>query len=70
MSLNDLARMIGDETGANLEPEHRAPRAGDVRDSLADIEAARALLGYEPTVRVREGLRRTIEAFRGFTPAA
>jgi nucleoside-diphosphate-sugar epimerase len=38
-----------------------------VRDSLADIGVARELLGYEPTVDVREGLRRTFEAFERFT---
>jgi nucleoside-diphosphate-sugar epimerase len=66
MSLRELARVIGEETGVHLEPEHHPARAGDVRDSLADITAARTLIGYEPTVRLREGLRRTIEAFRGF----
>lgn len=63
-SLNDLLRMIEDETGTRLTPEHGSPRAGDVRDSLADIGAARSLLGYEPKVRIREGLRRTIDALR------
>jgi nucleoside-diphosphate-sugar epimerase len=38
-----------------------------VKDSLASIEAARALIGYEPRVKLREGLRRTIAAFRGAT---
>jgi len=63
-SLNALVRYVAEETGARLEPEYRPDRAGDVRDSLADISAARALIGYEPRVDVREGLRRTIAAFR------
>lgn len=66
-SLNQLLRLIAEETGTKLDAEYRAPRAGDVRDSLADIEAARKLFGYEPNVRIREGLKRTIEAFRAFT---
>jgi len=66
-SLNELLRIIGELVGAPLEPRYGPPRAGDVRDSLADIRAARELLGYEPRVDVREGLRRTIEAFRRFT---
>jgi nucleoside-diphosphate-sugar epimerase len=37
----------------------------DVRDSLADIRAARDLLGYEPTVDVRDGLQRTFSALQG-----
>jgi nucleoside-diphosphate-sugar epimerase len=66
-SLNELIRLIGEETGTVLVPTYLPTRAGDVRDSLADIEAARKLLGFEPTIRIREGLKRTIEAFRAFT---
>jgi UDP-glucose 4-epimerase len=35
-----------------------------VRDSLADISAAREALGYEPTIDFDEGLRRSIEYYR------
>jgi UDP-glucose 4-epimerase len=63
-SLNQLLEYIGDIVGAPQQPEHRPGRAGDVRDSLADISAARDLLGFEVTVDVREGLRRTFEAFQ------
>jgi len=63
-SLNQLLGYIGELTGTPLDPEHRPTRPGDVRDSLADVTAARELLGYEPRVDVREGLKRTIEAFR------
>jgi UDP-glucose 4-epimerase len=62
-SLNQLLKCIDDLAHTSLPPEYRAPRAGDVRDSLADISAARELLGYEPAVDIREGLRRTYEAF-------
>jgi UDP-glucose 4-epimerase len=71
-SLNRLIEVIGEVAaaagdlprGARLEAEHRERRPGDVRDSLASIEAARALLGYEPRVRIREGLERTYAALR------
>jgi nucleoside-diphosphate-sugar epimerase len=63
-SLNQLLAIIGDLVGARLDPDHRPPRPGDVRDSLADVTAARELLGYEPRVLVREGLKRTIDALR------
>jgi UDP-glucose 4-epimerase len=66
-SLNQLLRHIGELAGVRLEAEHRPVRPGDVRDSLADVSAARELLRYEPTVDVREGLRRTYEAFLRFT---
>jgi UDP-glucose 4-epimerase len=66
-SLNQLLRHVGELAAVRLEPDYQPPRAGDVRDSLADVRAARELLGYEPTVGVREGLRRTFEAFKRFT---
>ncbi len=66
-SLNELVRLIGEETGTKPDPEYRGTRAGDVRDSLADIRAAQALIGYDPKIRIREGLQKTIEAFRTFT---
>ncbi len=67
ISLNDLIRLIGEITETKLEAEYKPERAGDVRDSLADISAAAKLIGYEPRVRVREGLEKTIAAFRTFT---
>ena len=67
ISLNQLITMIAEEAGVKMEAEYRDTRAGDVRDSLADITAARNLIGYEPKVRAREGLKKTIGAFREFT---
>lgn len=45
------------------EPQFGAPREGDVRHSLADITEASQRLGYSPAVRVREGIRATVEWF-------
>jgi nucleoside-diphosphate-sugar epimerase len=66
-SLNQLLKYVGELAGARLDPDHRAARPGDVRDSLADVTAARELLGYQPKVDVREGLKRTFEAFSRLT---
>jgi nucleoside-diphosphate-sugar epimerase len=66
-SLNQLLAHVGELVGVRLDPEYRPVRPGDVRDSLADVAAAREVLGYEPTVGVREGLKRTFEAFLRFT---
>lgn len=63
ISLNTLLAYVGEEAGIKLEPEYLPTRAGDVRDSLASIEAARQLIGYEPRVLAREGLKRTFQAF-------
>ena len=64
ISLNQLIGIIGEEAGHKMTPTYLAGRAGDVRDSLASIEAAHALFGYEPKVKVREGLSRTFAAFK------
>jgi len=65
ISLNQLADRIGELVGARLGREHAAPRAGDIRHSLAGIEQARAALGYRPAVDLVEGLRRTIASYGG-----
>lgn len=66
-SLNQLLAIIGEATGTKPNPDYRPGRAGDVRDSLAAIDAAKELIGYTPKVDIREGLERTIAAFRTFT---
>ncbi|MBF8300874.1 MAG: UDP-glucose 4-epimerase [Acidobacteria bacterium] len=63
-SLNQLFRTVRDLVGARVEPIFAAPRSGDVRDSQADIQKARRLLAYEPTVSFHEGLRKTVEWHR------
>jgi UDP-glucose 4-epimerase len=50
--------------GTKAEPVLKPQRAGDVRDSLADITRARDVLGYSPRVNLPEGLRRTVEFYR------
>jgi UDP-glucose 4-epimerase len=64
VSLNELLREIGALCGVSLRARHEPPRAGDVRDSLADLGRAGRLLGYEPRITLREGLIRTIESLR------
>jgi nucleoside-diphosphate-sugar epimerase len=70
ISLNQLFRAIRDLTGAQVEPTYAGSRAGDVRDSQADITRARELLGYEPAVSFEDGLRRTLEWYRSSRAAA
>jgi UDP-glucose 4-epimerase len=64
ISLNDLFQEMKKIVGATVEPTYAPPRAGDVRDSQADIRKAKTLLGYEPIVSFEEGLARTIEWYR------
>jgi UDP-N-acetylglucosamine 4-epimerase len=58
-ALNQVLDELGRLAGQRLDARHEDRRPGDVRDSLADITRARESLGYEPSVDVREGLRRT-----------
>ena len=64
ITVNELARLLAEIIGTNIEPEHTPPRPGDVRHSLADISKARELLEYKVKVDVREGLERTVEWYR------
>jgi UDP-glucose 4-epimerase len=51
--------------GRSLTRRHTPARAGDVPHTLADIDKAKRLLGYVPLVGFDEGLRRTVEFFKG-----
>jgi UDP-N-acetylglucosamine 4-epimerase len=62
-SVNTLYKIIAALKNSDLKPIHRETRAGDVRNSLADISKAKTLLGYEPTVMMEEGLRITFDWF-------
>jgi UDP-glucose 4-epimerase len=64
-SVNELADEIGRIVGKPVERTFAPDRAGDIRDSWADISAAREVLGWEPHVGLEEGLRRTVEALLG-----
>ena len=64
ISLNQLFASMRDAIGSRLEPSYGPARHGDVKDSLADITRARTLLGYEPSVSLEEGLKKTIEWYR------
>jgi len=64
ISLLDLLRELNAVLGTNVQPIFQPERAGDVRDSLADISQAEQVLEYEPAVGLAEGLRRTVEYYR------
>lgn len=63
-SLLRVLRQLEKIFGKTLEPRFDPPRAGDVKHSLADINLAKNVLGYEPEVGFAEGLLRTVEWFR------
>lgn len=64
ITLNQTFEALAKLTGYAGKPNYAAPRAGDIRDSLADITLAKELLGYEPQVSFEEGLRKTVEWYK------
>ena len=62
-SLLEMLGVMEEILGCSVRRRHLPVRAGDVKHSQADISKARELLGYEPTVHLRQGLERTIEFF-------
>ena len=63
-SVNYMFDFIKNALNMEHEPIHRAPRTGDIRDSLADISKAKELLGYDPKFSFEQGLPLTIEYFK------
>jgi len=63
-SLLDLIASINRVLGTTIDPTFAEARAGDVRESLADISAARELLDYEPVIDFEQGLQRSIEYYK------
>ena len=61
VSLNELLKTMNVIVGTNLGAIYKESRAGDVRDSQADISKAKRLLGYVPVVTFEDGLRRTLD---------
>ena len=63
-TLNETYRLLAELLGFMTQAEYGPDRAGDVKDSLADISAASQAFGYAPAVGFEEGLRRTVEWYQ------
>jgi nucleoside-diphosphate-sugar epimerase len=59
-TINTLFREISDVLGVSIMPFYADPRAGDILHSFADIDKARKMLGFEPQVGLKQGLRKTV----------
>jgi nucleoside-diphosphate-sugar epimerase len=64
ITLNQTFDILKGLTGYNGKPAYEGARAGDIKESLADISRAQNLLGYQPTVNFSEGLRRTVDWYK------
>ena len=65
VTLNETFKALQDLIGYKGQPKYGPERGGDIKHSLADISKAEAGLGYKPKVDFEEGLRRTVEWYRG-----
>ena len=65
VNLNETFQVLKKLTGYDGDVQYGAERAGDIKHSLADISRAEKHLGYRPKVDFEEGLRRTVEWYRG-----
>ncbi len=63
-TLNAVWKMLQGMEGVELPPIYGPPRAGDVRESMADTVAAKRDLGHAPKFSMEEGLKRTLEWYR------
>ena len=61
VTIRELAELIRNITDSSSDIIHTEPRDGDINQSKADISKAKSKLGYEPTVSLREGLKRTVD---------
>jgi UDP-glucose 4-epimerase len=69
VDLNETFQLLKKLTGYKGEVKHGPEREGDIKHSLADISRAKGF-GYEPKVDFEEGLKRTVDWYRGQSKAA
>src|SRR6266478_6639583 len=70
VDLNETFALLKKLTGYSGNVAYDREREGDVKHSLADISRAQQQLGYQPKINFEEGLRRTVEWYRGESKAA
>ena len=70
VDLNETFQLLKEIIGFKGKVKYGPERAGDVKHSLADLSRTEKALGYKPKVSFEEGLRRTVEWYRGQQRAA
>ncbi len=64
ITINDLADYVIEATGVDAEPVHESAKDADARHTHADVSKARELLGYDPSVDIRDGVAAFIDWYR------
>jgi UDP-glucose 4-epimerase len=66
ISLNAVVGLLNKLLGTQLQPYYEPARTGDIKHSLADISKAKSVLAYQPSINFEEGLKKTLEWYRGY----
>ena len=61
--VNELWEKISQLAGNNIKPKYKPARSGDIRESVANIDYARKVLGFEPEYSFEKGLKETFEYY-------
>ena len=61
--VNQLWEMISQLAGSTIEPEHKPLRPGDILESVANIDSAKKILGFEPEYSFEKGLETTFNYY-------
>jgi len=64
----DLFNTVASALGVKAKPQFREARAGDIHDSLADISTTKKVLGYDPTMHLEEGIKKSVAFFKSKAP--
>jgi UDP-glucose 4-epimerase len=64
VTINEIIGMINNIAGKNVKPVYAPPRPGDVKHSLADISLAKEVIGFQPVVPFKEGLKLAADWYR------
>lgn len=66
VSVLDIVKELNQIMGKKIKPEFTPPRRGDVKQTWADMTKSKKLMDYQPEIKFKEGLKRTLEFFETF----
>jgi len=64
ITINQIIGLINRNLGKNVKPSYQPGRAGDVKHSLASIDLAKKIVGYEPVISFQDGLQNAIAWYK------
>jgi len=65
VTIDRLWKMTCDLCSLNIKPEYKPPRPGDIVESVANIDQAKAVLGFKPEYSFEKGLKITFDWYKG-----